>query len=525
MTSDSGIGPERSGSVSVVPGVNMLRVLSHLNYKPWFALGEFVDNAIQSYIADPTLRAVEVQIDIDARAETPIVIRDNSSGIRREDFDRAFKPATAPPDSSGLSEFGMGMKSAAYWFSDQWSVVTSVAGSDRAYSVEFDVQKITENNLDVVEVRSQPTAPATHFTEVRLDHVRHVPVGRTIGKIKDHLRDIYREFIDSGHVTLVVNGDVLKHKYPEVLKAPHFADPTGDIIVWRVDFDFEVAPGRRARGFAALRDPGSTRNTGLSLFRRGRIIEGSGDEGYMPSVIFGGGNSYESQRVFGDIHLEGFGVSHTKDGLQWDGFEDRFLELLRSAIDADERPLLRQAKYFRKFEFGRSARKNVEGVLERTANDVKKLGGDTPKPFEFERERSTTGSTTVGREAGSNLLAEAREPSDPQEPLLSRSVEFDRLGITWHVSVESSSTLAPSQWFSKSISKSADEIRLRVQLNVSHPFVIRFCQRESESLEAVVRMAVAMAVGEVLARLSGTNSAGAAIAAMNSIITDVLAGD
>lgn len=37
-------------SINIRPGVGILSVLSHLNYKPWFAVAEFVDNAIQSFI-------------------------------------------------------------------------------------------------------------------------------------------------------------------------------------------------------------------------------------------------------------------------------------------------------------------------------------------------------------------------------------------------------------------------------------------------------------------------------------------
>ena len=36
--------------VNIRPGVKVLSVLQHLNYRPWFALAEFVDNSIQSFI-------------------------------------------------------------------------------------------------------------------------------------------------------------------------------------------------------------------------------------------------------------------------------------------------------------------------------------------------------------------------------------------------------------------------------------------------------------------------------------------
>ena len=35
--------------VNISPDVSVLAVLRHLNYKPWFALGEFVDNSVQSF--------------------------------------------------------------------------------------------------------------------------------------------------------------------------------------------------------------------------------------------------------------------------------------------------------------------------------------------------------------------------------------------------------------------------------------------------------------------------------------------
>lgn len=35
--------------INIRPGVAILSVLPHLNYQPWFALAEFVDNSIQSF--------------------------------------------------------------------------------------------------------------------------------------------------------------------------------------------------------------------------------------------------------------------------------------------------------------------------------------------------------------------------------------------------------------------------------------------------------------------------------------------
>src|SRR5204862_5962159 len=96
-------------SVSIRPGVRVLSVLRHLNYKPWFALAEFVDNSLQSFLdhADD-LRSQEgggyklrvtIELDDDGRR---ITIRDNAAGIHANDYARAFRPAQIPPDRSGL---------------------------------------------------------------------------------------------------------------------------------------------------------------------------------------------------------------------------------------------------------------------------------------------------------------------------------------------------------------------------------------------------------------------------------------
>ena len=129
------------------PGVSVLAVLRHLNYRPWYALGEFVDNAVESFaihkreLENLHGRSVQlrVHIDIDTASPARISIRDNAAGIFESEYTRAFRPAAIPPDRSGLAEFGMGMKSAACWFAPRWTVRTSALGEPVARTVQFDI--------------------------------------------------------------------------------------------------------------------------------------------------------------------------------------------------------------------------------------------------------------------------------------------------------------------------------------------------------------------------------------------------
>ena len=112
----------RLDTVNIRPGVSILSVLRHLNYRPWYALAEFVDNSLQSFItqrteiqtADKSDVNLRVAIDLDISDGGRITIRDNAGGILESEYSRAFRPAEIPPDCSGLCEFGMASFSLSY---------------------------------------------------------------------------------------------------------------------------------------------------------------------------------------------------------------------------------------------------------------------------------------------------------------------------------------------------------------------------------------------------------------------------
>ncbi|WP_220427998.1 hypothetical protein, partial [Klebsiella pneumoniae] len=85
--------------------------------------------------------------------------------------------------------------------------------------------------------------------------------------------------------------------------APYFKDKEGEPLIWRKDIDFKFGDNISVNGFAAIRAVGNTSEAGFSLFRRGRVIQGSADETYRPAYIFGNSNSYKYQRVFGELYI------------------------------------------------------------------------------------------------------------------------------------------------------------------------------------------------------------------------------
>lgn len=507
--------------INIRPGVSVLSVLSHLNYRPWFALAEFVDNAIQSFLdkqaelatADGDDHKLKVSIDIVSDDGGRITIRDNAAGIATTDFPRAFRPAQLPPNRTGLSEFGMGMKSAACWFAPNWSVRTSALGEPVERTISFDIDHIVRDSIDELEVNSTPANSEAHFTEIILENLHHVPMGRTIGKIRSHLEDIYRIFVRDEILELKFGGDELVYEQPEILVAPHFRDQNGKAITWQQDFDFDFGEGLRAFGFAAIRKKASTSQAGFALFRRNRLIQGSGDEGYRPEFIFGKPNTFAFQRVFGEIHLEGFQVSHTKDGFQWDENEQPFLEFLKEELTKQEMPLLQQAREFRVERSTQDFRRGAQKATQRTSDTLRQhlppaMDGlrDQPEAPEPEAE-----------------LSEAESASH-------RVIDVNLHGQAWRIVLELSTDPAVGDWLEISdgvIQEHVSEedtssrmIGLRVSL--VHPFMQRFCGIDCEEIEPLLRVAAALGLAEVAARDGGVRQAGTIRRNVNELLRNAL---
>ena len=493
----------------------MLAVLRHLNYKPWYALGEFVDNAVESFVkhreaieeSHGECLKLRVNIDIDTATPARISIRDNAAGIFESEYGRAFRPAAIPPDRSGLAEFGMGMKSAACWFAPRWTVRTSALGESIVRTVHFDIENIVNDDIEELSIREAQERHENHYTEIILEDIFHVPVGRTTAKLKEHLTDIYRAFIRDGLLELHFNGEALTYREPEVLRAPYFRNKEGPELIWRKEISFDFGKGMAAHGFAALRETASTTKAGFSLFRRGRVIQGSGDEGYRPAHVFGHSNSYRYQRLFGELHLNGFEVSHTKDGFRWDENEQPFLELLREYLDSEDMPLLKQAEGYRAREpvarlrtVARQAVSNTTQVMEQRLPNILPAVADTP-PVDTPEEELPQVSRLAGREF--NIRFRDKD---------------------WLINVELTNDPSESQWVAISDTPETPSRSRRLALKVSmvHPFMVRFAQTDTENVEGLLRVAAAIGLAEVLARDSGVRRAGTVRRNVNDILRNAL---
>lgn len=500
--------------IEIRPEVTMLSVLRHLNYKAWFAIAEFIDNAIQSYVANEArLRSIygfDYQLKIDVELDTTppgrIIITDNAAGISAKDFARAFRPAQVPIDRNGLSEFGMGMKSAACWFAEKWSVRTKSLDEVVERTIYFDVENIVENKIESLTTETRQVDPSTHYTVVSLRGLHHLPQGRTIGKIKAHLASIYRVFLRDGRLKLRFNDEELAYLSPKILFSPPYIAP-GQIpleasvksVEWKKNVDLDFGDGQRVRGFAALREVGSTPLAGFALFRRDRLIIGSHDETYRPSYIFKQTNSYPYQRLFGELHVEGFEVSHTKDGFRWEEYEDIFLEYLKNAIESQPLNLISQAENYRALPIKRNiaARANfaTDAVAAYIENEV--------APILISAKENPTTSPPI-----------FPETSTSSQQTSERTVTVDDGDYQWIITLSTSIDPSRDEWVSLSKLEQTGgdggrKRRLGIDLSLAHPFSTEFIGANNENVELLLRISTAICISLILSEdITGENPEG-----------------
>ena len=407
----------------------------------------------------------------------------------------------------------MGMKSAACWLARCWSVRTQALGESVERTIRFDVADIVANRIEDLEIELHPGTAGAHFTELVLEGLHNCPQGKSIAKIRDHLAGIYRMFLRSGDLTLKFKDEELEYNTPPILNAPFYRTPQDAATRWYKEIkEFDLGGGQLVHGFAALRETASVASAGFAAFRRNRLIQGSGDDGYRPPFIFGQSNSYTYQRLFGELHLEGFEVSHTKDGFRWEEHEEIFLELLSEYLDAAPIPLLAQAEGYRARPTRKSFSAGAKAAVDRTAQVVQ---NDVPDVLEFEIEEGPdTAPPPATLPAVEELIAD-------------RTIDLELRGQPWRIILELSVDPSVSDWVSvsdrpPSHEQGVDRRCICVRLSLSHPFMDRFGGTDVARIEPLLRLAAAVGLAETAAREAGVQMAGTFRRNINELLRTAL---
>lgn len=325
-----------SKKINIRPTSSVYATYKRLSYQPWTAIAEFVDNSTQSFydhkeelMAQKYAKGLNIAIRYieDAVEGDRLEITDDAYGMEWTDFQRAVVLDRPPQNTSGRNEFGMGLKTAACWFGSLWSVESTQLNSTTKYYTEINIDELGKYKTEEIDVREEAVSKKDHFTKIVIKRLNKRIVGpRTIGKVKELLSSIYREDLRTRLVKITYNGHALQFK-----EAPVYTDD--DSKNWKKDITFTVQhEGKELEvsGFIAIRIPGSVKDAGFTLIRRGRVIVGGSEKNYRPSELFGDANSYAWQRMYGELHMDNWPVTQAKDGFDWhnSGLEEAFIDKL-----------------------------------------------------------------------------------------------------------------------------------------------------------------------------------------------------
>ena len=284
--------------------------------------------------------------------------------------------------------------------------------------------------------------------------------------------------------------------------------------MWSKNIDFDFGGGLHARGVLGNSESGKYSEGGSWLSSAGgvslrvAVMKRTGLGRYSAHRT-----SYEYQRLFGELTLEGFDISHTKDGFRWGEDEEPFVELLREYADDEPLPLIRQARGYR-------------------------AGTSRPPKSSLSDEAQSVATETVavlGRELSRSAVdqfipADTTLPDDLSHStdLFPATIELRYRSQIWRVTVEISDD--PSHvwdWFevAEHVESNQDDDPLnviRLRMSLRHPFSERYVGANYENMDLLTRVAAGLAVAEITARDAGARQAGEIRRRFNELLCTVL---
>jgi hypothetical protein len=489
-------------SVSIKFKPDFYGQFQNFNNKIWNVIGEYVDNAWQSFDQNRDglkINAIKPQLIVEIiidKENDIITIDDNAGGIDSVNIVRALEVANTHSDTSGLNEFGMGLKTSSNWLSKSWSIRTTAIGEPVERMVKFDLDTVKKMKLEELPITSTEASKNSHYTKITLRELtKNAPSNHQIDKIKKHLTSIYRKFLSSGDLRLIINKQELSYEEPEVLFAPHYSNISGKPILWKKEINFTAGKFKAIGFIGVLSTMSTSENNGLSLFRRGRVIEGSYDEKYRPKVLCGQVGSPRYKRIFGELELEGFSVSFNKGSFQEQEDLLSLMEALQSEINSKDFDLYNQAERYIK-------PKSQENNSVIAKNIVSNLKSSNPQNnFKNNVKNSIKQIANKKLKTDNELILKKAKVIEFHEDII--EIENEKITLKLELITE------PSVQVLYSLENTnVDNVKL-YKINLAHAFFTRFDQfKKEEDYQPIISIIRSLVLAEIQAPSQGTKNGG-----------------
>jgi hypothetical protein len=350
--------------MELILGYEILESYKRLPYKAWFAFAEFIDNSTQSYrnhkaVMDTWFEEDDEMLQIkisysNKKGEGYIKITDNAFGMNLIDLQNALTIGKKPEIHNERSKFGLGLKTAAFWFGNEWTIETTQRDSPKILTVTVNIHSILAEekayyakfkkdhpNEPLVQFRPQlniteaECAEDEHGTKIFITDLVRTITSPTAKNCVEYLQSIYRVDLQNHILDLEFQGTELSWSQDDI-DDNLLVDSSG--VKYKRDINFTIN-GKTVSGWAGILSKGAKSLGGFSLIQADRVIVGY-PKNYRNESLFGaedgGRNDLTNQRLTGELHLdEKFGVSHTKDQIVFVDDEEEELDKALFGLLAD----------------------------------------------------------------------------------------------------------------------------------------------------------------------------------------------
>ena len=169
-------------SIELQIGPEVITSYKRLAYTPWHALAEFVDNSTQCYknhqgILDAVYakRATKLTVLIEYDKRNDLIrITDNAMGMSYPELQNALHVGRPPADATGRSKYGMGLKTAACWLGNSWTVKTKRLAETTEHVVTVNVEEVANGKLELPHVEKTACGKDEHYTIVEISKLNRI---------------------------------------------------------------------------------------------------------------------------------------------------------------------------------------------------------------------------------------------------------------------------------------------------------------------------------------------------------------
>ena len=370
---------EDRAPIALNVGFGLLKGYRRLPYTLQSMLGELVDNAYQAFLDNKkALRKngvdkCKVDITYD-KSRDVLIVKDNSSGISYEEMCSAMDVGNGRERSEdSLGEVKVGLKAAAIWVCDYWTIKTKHLDEEKELELVVDNNKVI-NNQDgsLLQDWNEVAQSGKSGTRIEFDQLRYKFRDGQITTAIGYLASMYRNVLGKSLEISIFSRDRDTEGRPVIWEdlVPH--QEGNKKFIYQFDEMTSEDEPRRVWGHIGILQSGEGKtsrgasgpNAGLSIFRRNRGLPGQiTPQAWKGShVIYGGQSNLQAQRIFGEIHFNDARVSHMKDRIVDDDL--MLIEIMLKKLDAQHK-IVEKALSIRSTakEPKKSAKEGIKKVL------------------------------------------------------------------------------------------------------------------------------------------------------------------